>query len=160
MLIGFILGFIVGYVVSGWLKKSPDNTYPYPTYTETLIDVDQEFLGDKPRYFGRPIRVENTEPNFEQVWLNENKYKNYLASKSLSDDDYIKYHQWEKENWEEMRAKHTPNACVIRGSNDHVIFHGGCLSCQSQQLHGIDRCKGCQYFKANWNLPDLSTNRY
>jgi hypothetical protein len=37
-----------------------------------------------------------------------------------------------------------------------VIFHGGCLSCKSQQLKGIDRCVGCQYFDANWNLPDLS----
>jgi hypothetical protein len=35
-------------------------------------------------------------------------------------------------------------------------FHGGCLRCNSQELFGVSRCKGCQFFKADWKLPDLS----
>ena len=37
----------------------------------------------------------------------------------------------------------------------NVVFHGGCLGCISQRIHGIDRCKGCQYFKGNWSKPNL-----
>lgn len=35
-------------------------------------------------------------------------------------------------------------------------FHGGCLGCVSQEQHGLRRCTGCQYFDADWSLPDLS----
>lgn len=35
------------------------------------------------------------------------------------------------------------------------IFHGGCLGCSSQKIHGVKRCTGCQYFEADWSLPDL-----
>ena len=38
---------------------------------------------------------------------------------------------------------------LIRGSSPNIIFHGGCLGCISQRNHGIDRCKGCQYFRFN-----------
>lgn len=38
-----------------------------------------------------------------------------------------------------------------------VIFHGGCLGCDSQHLYGKKRCVGCQYFECNWDLPNLST---
>lgn len=36
------------------------------------------------------------------------------------------------------------------------LFHGGCIRCKSQDIHGISRCKGCLYFKFNHSLPDLS----
>ena len=35
------------------------------------------------------------------------------------------------------------------------IFHGGCHSCISQTLHGIERCEGCQYYEPNWDKPNL-----
>ena len=44
-------------------------------------------------------------------------------------------------------------------SEKKVIFHGGCVPCSSQEEQGVDRCVGCQFFDANWNLPDLSINR-
>jgi hypothetical protein len=37
-----------------------------------------------------------------------------------------------------------------------TIFHGGCVTCESQIIYGQSRCNGCQYFGANWDLPDLS----
>lgn len=36
-----------------------------------------------------------------------------------------------------------------------IIYHGGCLSCISQEKYGIERCNGCQYRRANWSLPNL-----
>lgn len=36
------------------------------------------------------------------------------------------------------------------------IFHGGCHGCVAQELHGVHRCVGCQYFDAEWNKPDMS----
>ena len=43
----------------------------------------------------------------------------------------------------------------MRGNNPNIIFHGGCLGCISQRNHGIDRCKGCQYFRFNHSKPNL-----
>lgn len=39
-----------------------------------------------------------------------------------------------------------------------VIFHGGCLGCNSQEAFGLQRCDGCCYRHADWNLPRLCTN--
>jgi hypothetical protein len=36
------------------------------------------------------------------------------------------------------------------------IFHGGCSGCTQQHLNGIKFCKGCQYFKPDWDLPSLN----
>ncbi len=36
------------------------------------------------------------------------------------------------------------------------LFHGGCHGCTQQESKGIDFCIGCQYFDADWNLPDLN----
>ena len=41
-------------------------------------------------------------------------------------------------------------------SKERVIFHGGCIDCSSPAEIGIDHCIGCQYFTADWKLPDLS----
>jgi len=35
------------------------------------------------------------------------------------------------------------------------VFHGGCVRCSSQAIHGIERCKGCQYHQPDWSKPDL-----
>jgi|688.fasta_scaffold10227_6 hypothetical protein len=40
------------------------------------------------------------------------------------------------------------------------IFHGGCVSCQSQEIYGEERCAGCQCLEANWQLPDLRISEY
>jgi hypothetical protein len=37
-----------------------------------------------------------------------------------------------------------------------IIFHGGCLGCLTQNKKGIDFCRKCKYFDADWSLPDLS----
>jgi len=92
---------------------------------------------------------------FEGIWVAENVNGNYGASKSLRDNDYIDYHIWEDQNSSEIYKKHLPNTMVIRGNNPNIIFHGGCLGCISQRNNGIDRCKGCQYFKGNWRKPNL-----
>lgn len=36
------------------------------------------------------------------------------------------------------------------------IFHGGCVGCISQNRHGIEYCRGCQYYSCDWESPDLS----
>ena len=37
-----------------------------------------------------------------------------------------------------------------------IIFHGGCIGCRTQKKKGVDNCRLCQYFDADWSLPDLS----
>lgn len=56
----------------------------------------------------------------------------------LTDDEYIDHY----------RTKSVDDCPII-------IFHGGCLTCISQIYDGIDRCKKCQYFRCDWNKPDL-----
>jgi hypothetical protein len=36
------------------------------------------------------------------------------------------------------------------------LFHGGCHGCTMQTKKGISYCVGCQYFDADWSLPDLN----
>jgi hypothetical protein len=47
-------------------------------------------------------------------------------------------------------SKFTKKPTVEKG-----IFHGGCIGCISQEINGVERCTGCQYFNAEWNKPDL-----
>lgn len=88
---------------------------------------------------------------FEELWKSSNRE----SIKRLSDDDYIDYYLWKDENEDEMFKKHRPNTIVIKGSNPNIIFHGGCLGCLSQRIYSIDRCRGCQYFKVEWDKPNL-----
>lgn len=92
---------------------------------------------------------------FERIWVGERVNNVYSATDSLSDDDYIEYKIWENRNSLGMYKKYLPNCTVIRGNNPNIIFHGGCLGCLSQRIHGIDRCKGCLYFRFNTNKPEL-----
>lgn len=95
---------------------------------------------------------------FERVWIAETVDNVYGAAKELSDDDYIKYHEWEIVNSERMYVKYLPKHIVFRGIQPNIIFHGGCIGCTMQQLHGINVCKGCSYFKFDQGLPDLSND--
>jgi len=37
-------------------------------------------------------------------------------------------------------------------------FHGGCEGCSRQKELGVDRCVECQFFDANWDLPNLNNS--
>ena len=95
------------------------------------------------------------EEKFERIWVSRNKDGKYGEDKKLTDTEYIDYHIWEDQNYEQLYKKHLPNITLIRGINPNIIFHGGCLGCLSQRKHGIERCEGCQYFKADWSKPNL-----
>lgn len=92
---------------------------------------------------------------FEAIWVAEKVDRDYNADRTLNNNDYIDYHLWEDQNWEAMYKKHLPNTKVYRGVNPNIIFHGGCLGCLSQRKNGINRCKGCKYFRGNRNNPSL-----
>lgn len=92
---------------------------------------------------------------FESLWIEINVKRNLSKDNELSDDEYIDYHIWEDINWKNMYDKHLPKAKVLRGEHPIITFHGGCHGCLSQRTSGIDRCKGCMYFRANWNMPSL-----
>lgn len=93
---------------------------------------------------------------FEKIWIDKNKNDNYNAADSLNDDEYLDYKLWDDMNTEAMYKKHLPNTLLFRGKNPNIIFHGGCLGCMSQRLHGLERCKGCMYFRFN----GCNTNLY
>jgi hypothetical protein len=93
---------------------------------------------------------------FEKIWVDENVNDNYNATSLLNDDEYLDYNLWEDMNTERLFSKYKSDTFVISGKNPNIIFHGGCLGCASQRIHGLERCKGCKYFRANWSKPDLS----
>lgn len=101
------------------------------------------------------IEWKQNQPNwkeFENIFVR--KYKHDFDTNMLDDNKYIEYLIWEDKNWEMLKEKHSLN--VIRGTNPNIIFHGGCIGCRSQEINGIDRCRICQYFRGNYNKPDLS----
>ncbi len=107
---------------------------------ETSLNIDSSFI---------------KEDKFEQIWVAEKIDGRYGDSDSLRDNDYIDYHIWKDQNSSKMYKKYLPDAKVIRGNNPNIIFHGGCLGCLSQRNHGIDRCKGCKYFRFDGSKPNL-----
>jgi len=39
------------------------------------------------------------------------------------------------------------------------IFHGGCLGCtQQKDTRSFDTCRGCQYYEADWDLPNCNNH--
>lgn len=92
---------------------------------------------------------------FESIWIAKNVNNEYSETDVLNDDDYLDYNLWEDMNVEAMFKKHLPKTRLFRGKNPNIVFHGRCLGCMSQRLHGFERCKGCQYFRGNWNNPNL-----
>ena len=101
------------------------------------------------------IFTDEENKKYADVWYDRNVNDNYKAEHQLPDSEYINYHIWEDINMERMYELHKPETTLWRGKNPNIIFHGGCLGCLSQKLHGINRCTGCQYFKADWNKPNL-----
>lgn len=45
--------------------------------------------------------------------------------------------------------------------NKIIIFHGGCHGCtrQIEEKEGVDFCRKCRYFDADWSLPDYSNRK-
>ncbi len=41
-------------------------------------------------------------------------------------------------------------------TSEMFLFHGGCHGCTRQSVEGVRFCMGCQYFDADWKLPDLN----
>ena len=118
----------------------------YSSLNDKSIEIGEENL-DFENIFDKHKR-------FERVWV-DNHINNLSRESSLTDNDYIDYHIWEDKNCSQMYEKYLPNSLVIRGVNPNLIFHGSCLGCISQRNHGVNRCKGCQYFRGNWSNPDL-----
>ena len=105
----------------------------------TVGDVNDKLFSD--------VRIKKFE-SIKLVW--ESWVSNPIGPSPLdrlSSSEYIDYHIWE------TQTNSQPSML------DHVIFHGGCLRCESQQIHGIDRCTGCRYFRANWTKEDLRINK-
>ncbi len=101
------------------------------------------------------IFTEEQVVKFESAWLSHNKHHEYDKEDELSDSEYLDYKIWEDMNWKDLYKKHLPNTLVARGDNPNIIFHGGCLSCISQRNNGIERCKGCTYFRFDHSKPNL-----
>jgi hypothetical protein len=123
------------------------------------------FFNKKPSMKDKLEKTYREEKNqielFTQIWISENVHDNYGVSKALDNEEYVEYVIWENKNYQELYNTYLPNRMVFTGfdgSDKLVVFHGGCLYCTSQELFGIKRCYGCQYFKAEWMLPDLSIN--
>ena len=92
---------------------------------------------------------------FEQIWIAKNVNGNYNAADMLNDDEYLDYKLWDDMNTEMLYKKHLPKTFLCRGKNPNIIFHGACLGCLSQRLNGLERCKGCMYFRFSHNKPNL-----
>lgn len=93
--------------------------------------------------------------DFEMIWIAKNANDEYSAPQVLNDDEYLDYKLWEDMNKKLLFKKHLPNTLLFCGENPNIIFHGGCLGCLSQRNSGLERCKGCQYFRCNWGKPNL-----
>lgn len=93
--------------------------------------------------------------DFEQIWIEKRVKNNYYATHVLSDDEYLDYMLWQDMNIEMMYKKHLPDTLLCRCKNPNIVFHGACLGCLSQRTNGLERCKGCLFFRHGRNKANL-----
>ncbi len=64
-----------------------------------------------------------------------------------------------------QNKKHSKRKKETQGDKDmteqeeykpEYLFHGGCCGCSHQLLEGVEFCVRCQYFDADWSLPDFN----
>lgn len=115
-------------------EKGVAESIPIPPIHKTFTDT------------GEFIKAEH----FKLIWIDRcvhGKGKHETID-ILTDDEYIDYELWVDLNGDALYKEQLPNAKVFSGKNPNIIFHGGCLGCLSQRLHGLERCKGCMYFRS------------
>lgn len=103
----------------------------------------------------------NIELKFKKIWIDENVYHSYGKRDYLLDDELINYLIWEQKNHSKLleNYKFKTKRNIFSENEDNfnrVVFHGSCLSCLSQTIHSVDRCKRCRFFNFDFKKPDLS----
>lgn len=92
---------------------------------------------------------------FDMSQIAKKSYKlNYQSSKDyLTYDSNDKAKAWDNYKKERLleRIKEIENF-----DGEKLIFHAGCMGCQSPKIYGPSRCYDCQYFLAEWSKPDRS----
>lgn len=116
---------------------------------------EMEALGYKFELARTPKEEKALDEAFEKIWVEEYVNMKNDADKELGDDEYIEYKKWSQKNCKRNYEKHIPGTFLIQGNPPNTIFHGGCLGCISQRNYGIERCKGCRYFRWNMDKPYL-----
>tara|TARA_R110000772_G_scaffold146690_1_gene257020 strand:+ start:6570 stop:7085 length:516 start_codon:yes stop_codon:yes gene_type:complete len=148
-----------------WLIRLFKKSIIKTTYIPAPIKVPNALIVDKEEPCVPTLNIDGSfikKDEFEAIWISKNvnrkinRHGKLSMEDKLSDNDYIDYYLWQDQNFKEMYKKHLPGTGYIRGKNPNIIFHGGCLGCLSQRLHGIDRCKGCSYFRWRGDKSDLS----
>jgi hypothetical protein len=43
-------------------------------------------------------------------------------------------------------------------SRENLLFHGGCIDCETPTNKGVKTCLSCRYCYPNWHLPNLSSH--
>jgi hypothetical protein len=119
--------------------KCSKSTYWYNDKIGCTFKVDRFMnnfiIPDENKNWIKSIDVSDCEIIKEEVEFDH--YIEEIIRNPLNDDDYIN-----------CRKEYN----VVRGN---IIFHGGCLVCKSQKINGVDRCRGCMYFRADWKKPNL-----
>jgi hypothetical protein len=67
-------------------------------------------------------------------------------------------YQIDYESYEANAEKDRKFAIDNPNVKEHIQFHGGCGGCTTPLETGLGTCTLCQYFDAEWNLPNLNNN--
>ena len=115
------------------------------------------------------INFKRTEPKIDYKEIDIVEIEKQWIQNPITKDDFI---QKENDTYNHFKTFSTHNNFIEEShlerieniqkvfdepdSTEEIRFHGGCHGCVSQKRYGIKRCKGCQYFLADWSLPNLS----
>lgn len=105
-----------------------------------------------------PLGPEDITPT---TWIKTNtgKYKiHHFNEKNVYLSPHLGY-SYEELMTPDWRISTTPDKFEWKPAYKYEsikkIFHGGCINCKSQSIHGINRCYECQYHDGDWSKPDL-----
>lgn len=131
---------IMNWIIRFFDKKGKKEDDKPSELEEKILNIDGSFVNEE---------------EYEKIWIAQNINHSNGTTSSLKDDDYIGYHIWQDQNISKLYEKHLPDTIALIGKTPNILFHGGCLGCVSQRNHGIDRCKGCRYFRFSSRNPNL-----
>lgn len=91
------------------------------------------------------------------------KLKKFFLGRGISHEDieleYLKNGEHDPKDYKALKSRQRMWIRNNPNRKEHLIMHGGCLSCDTPLNQGIGVCLGCQYFDADWAKPDLSPRK-
>lgn len=124
-----------------------------------IYEIRQINIEKQPRIIMKNNDGGFTKPSSKKSKTNYEKDRSKLNTKeeivTYLEEENKKYQHIFGSDYNKKRIKNIEKAFDKPESTEEITYHGGCIGCKSQSLHGIGRCRDCRYFLPDWTKDNL-----